>query len=167
MKNSHFFFSLILLCFFSVPQMGHCSQKPEEIDPCSLIAPEKLISTFPVLQKAEKQAVGPTTVCNYLDKFGIPALIISVSQAGSHARDTLSILGPGYVIEEIAGLGDEAAVAIQQANPKFGLQEGVAALHIKKGPLSLNLSFPRINIQVNDPEFEKVKILAAEMLDKL
>lgn len=167
MKNSRFFFFLIFLCFLSVPQMGNCSQKTEEIDPCSLIVTGKLISIFPVLQKAEKQTVGPNTVCNYLDKFGIPALIISVSQAGPHARDTLSILGPGYVIEEIAGLGDEAAVAIQQANPKFGLQEGVAALHIKKGDISLNLSFPRINIQVNDPKFEQVKILAAEMLDKL
>ena len=80
-----------------------------------------------MLQKAEKQTIGPNATCNYLDKYGIPALIISISRAGTtHTRDTLSILGSGYTILNVTGLGDEVAVAVQQANPKFGLQEGVA-----------------------------------------
>jgi hypothetical protein len=74
------------------------------------------------------------------------------------------MLGSGYVIEDIPNLGDDAAVAIQQANPTFGLHEGVAALHIKKGKISLNLSFTRINIPAKGPEIEKAKQLAAEML---
>jgi hypothetical protein len=164
MKKNLLLFSLFAWCLAMSPMVGHCSAKPEAIDPCSLIAVEKVLSAFPVLQKEVKQQVGPTTVCNYLDKYGIPALIISVSQAGNHARDTLSMLGSGYVIEDIPNLGDDAAVAIQQANPTFGLHEGVAALHIKKGKISLNLSFTRINIPAKGPEIEKAKQLAAEML---
>jgi len=169
MKNSLFFFTLFLWCLAVGidPTAGHCSAKPGEIDPCSLIAAEKVFSAFPALQKEEEQKVGPTVVCNYLDKFGIPALIVSVSQAGSHARDTLSLLDSGYTIEDVPDLGEEAAIAIQQANPAFGLKEGVAALHIKKGKLSLNLSFTRITVPAKGPELDKAKNLAAEMLDKL
>jgi hypothetical protein len=166
MKNTLLCFSFILWCLFIEPQTGHCSQKPEEIDPCSLIAAEKLFLIFPALTKAEKQTVGQASVCNYLDKSDIPALIISVTKAGTHARDTLSMLDSGYVIEEITGLGDEAAIAIQQANPTFGLKESIAALHIKKENISFNFSFFRISIQSNDVKFEGVKALAAEMLDK-
>lgn len=166
MQNTLLLFSLILWCLIIEPSTGHCSQKPEEIDPCSLIAAEKLFLTFPALTKAKKETVGQSSVCNYLDKFGIPALVLSVTQAGTHARDTLSTLGSGYVIEDITGLGDEAAIAIQQANPTFGLQEGIAALHMIKGNISFNLSFFRINIRSNEPKFNEVKFLAADMLDK-
>ncbi len=166
MKNTLLFFSLILSCMFIIPRMGYCSQKPKGIDPCSLIAAEDLISIFPALKKSEKQTVGQGSVCNYLDKYGIPALVISVTQAGTHARDTLSMLDSGYVIEEITGLGDEAAIAIQQANPKFGLQEGIAALHIRKKNISFNFSFFRISIQSKDLQFKEMKVLAAKMLDR-
>ncbi len=167
MKNCFLIFTLCLWCLAIIPTVGHSSSKVEKIDPCSLIASEKVFAAFPVLQKVEKQKVGPTTVCNYLDKIGIPALIVSVSQAAAHVRDSLSLLDPGYVIEDVPGLGEEAAIAIQQANPKFGLKEGVAAMHIKKGKLSLNLSFTRIDIPAKGAGLDKVKKLAAQMLENL
>lgn len=167
MKNIFLFFFLILWCLLAEPQIGLCAQKPEQIDPCVLIVPEKIFRTFSTLQKVEKQTIGPNTTCNYLDKYGIPALIISISRAGTtHTRDTLSILGSGYTILDVTGLGDEAAVAVQQANPKFGLQEGVAALHVKKGNIFLHLFPVRLNIQTDNVEFEKLIILAAEMIEK-
>ena len=116
MKNILFLIFLILWCLFIEPQTGHCSQKLEEIDPCNLIAAEKFFLTFPALKKADKQTVGQSSVCNYLDN--------------------------------------------------FGLQEGIAALHIKKENISVNLSFFSISVQFNDAKFEEVKVLAAEMLDK-
>ena len=163
-------FYLCCLLFFVVladVHTGECSQNQKNIDPCSLVASEKLIAIFPTLLKAEKQSVGQETVCNYLDNMGIPALVIAVSKSVTTVRETLSILGPGYVIENIDGLGDEAAIAIQQANQKFGLKEGIAALHVKKGSLSLNFSFFRINLIPADDEFSKIKTLAAEMIGKL
>ena len=167
MRDIFLLFTLLFWGLSMGTQLGHCSPKPEEIDPCNLIADAKVFSSFPALQKKEKQKVGPTTVCNYLDKFGIPALIVSVSKAGDNVRDTLSLLGPGYAVKDVPGLGEAAAVAIQQANPKFGLLEGVAALHIKKGKISLNLSFTRINIPAKGAEFDEVKSLATEMLENL
>jgi len=167
MKNSSVSLSFIFLALFIIPNTGHCAQKPEDIDPCGLIAAEKIISAFPQLQRADKQQVGPGLVCNYLDTFDIPALIVSVSQAGPQARDTLTMLDSGYVIQEVPEIGDDAAIAIQQADPTFGLKEGVAALHIKKDTLSLNLSFPRLTIQAEGVEFDAVKTLAAEMVSNL
>ena len=79
---------------------------------------------FSIPVKAEKQSVGQETVCNYLDNMGIPALVISVSKSVTTVRETLSILGPGYVIETIDGLGDEAAIAIQQENPEIWIERG-------------------------------------------
>jgi len=160
-------FFLFLWTFSVVPTAGYSAQKPEDIDPCALISLEKMTSVFQQLQRAEKQQVGPSTVCNYLDKFDIPALIISVSQAGPHARDTLTMLGSGYTIEDLPDLGDEAAIAIQQENPAFGLKEGIAALNIKKGDLSLNLSFTRLSIKPQGPDLESVKNLATEMVSNL
>ncbi len=167
MKQLFSLFFILFLSFTVGLQAGVCGQKQKRVDPCDLIAAEPLIAIFPTLQKAEKQSVGQETVCNYLDKMGIPALVVSVSKAGADVRKTLSMLGSGYVIEEMSGLGDQAAIAIQQANPKFGLQEGIAALHVKKGTSSLNFSFFRINLMPADPEFEKIKVLAAEMIGKL
>jgi len=167
MKYSILIFALLLWSFAITPMAGRCSSHPEAINSCGLIAAEKVMAAFPVLQKEERQKVGPIIQCNYLDKFGIPALTVSLGQAASHARDTLSLLDSGYVIEDVPNLGDEAAVAIQQANPAFGLKEGVAALHIKKGQVSLNLSFTRINIPAKGAAFDQVKQLAAEMLEKI
>jgi hypothetical protein len=159
--------SLALWCLTAGLQTGFCSSKPAAISPCRLIAPEKVFSVFPTLQKLEEQKVGSTTVCNYLDKFGIPAMIVSLSQAGNHAQDSLTLLGSGYIIEDVPGLGEEAALAIQQANPQFGLQEGVTALHIKTGDVSLNLDFPRLTIPARGVELDKAKSLAADMLKNL
>lgn len=167
MKNIILPFALALWSVVIIPNIGNSAQKTEDIDPCSLIAAEKVFAAFPLLLKAEKQPVGPGTVCNYLDKFDIPALIVSVSEAGPHARDTLSLLDPGYLIEEVPDLGEDAAVAIQQENPAFGLKKGIAVLHINKDGVSLNLSFTRINIQAEGAEFDSVKNLATEMLSNL
>ena len=167
MKKVFYLGFSLFLGFWAGVQAAECSQDFKNSDPCTLVAAEKVIAIFPTLQKAEKQSVGPETVCNYLDSMGIPALVISLSKSMTNVRETLSILGPGYAIEDISGLGDEAAIAVQQANPKFGLKEGIAALHVRKGNLSLNFSFFRINLMPADDEFEKIRVLAAEMVAKL
>jgi len=167
MKKPFFLCFSIFLSLFAGLHPAECSQKQKIIDPCSLIEVEQLCAVFPILQKAEKQSVGPETVCNYLDKMGIPALIVSVTMTRTGVHESLSKLGPGYVIEDIPGLGDESAIAIQQPNPKFGLQEEIAALLVKKGATSLNFSFFRIKLKPGDSEFEKIKTLAAEMIGTL
>ena len=167
MKSTVLFSLTILLSFFISPQTGQCAQKVEDIDPCSLIAAEKVFTAFPTLLKMEKKKTGPLTMCSYLNKYGIPALITSVTRSPKKVSDSLSILGSGYTIEEVSGLGDEAAIAVQQPNPKYGLKAGIAALHIIKGKKALNFSFFGLSMLPGDPEFQQIKLLAAEMLMNL
>jgi len=165
-----FFFSavIILSCLLAAPFSAQSASNPKHIDPCALIAREKVFAAFPALKKMEKQILGPNTTCNYLDKYGIPALIISVGQAGTTpARNTMSMLGEGYTVKDVPDLGDDAAVAVAQPNSRFGIKGGVAELHIKKGGSALLLAPARIEVQENGPKFKKLKSLAAEMLKKL
>jgi hypothetical protein len=167
MKNILACYLVTLCCLVAGSQTGRCASPPDT-DPCNLIAPEKVYATFPGLKAMKKQTVGPSTTCNYLDKYNIPALIIFTGKAGAtSAQDALSMLGSGYTIQNVSGIGDEAAIAIQQANPQFGLEERIAQLHVKKGKIFLSLSPVRIKASSVNEELEKLKILAAEMLEKL
>lgn len=139
-----------------------------DIDPCALIAPKQIYASFPELKTMQKQSSGNANVCNFLDKYEIPALIISLTKAGkTSAEKSLSILGSGYSIKNVPDLGDDAAVSIQQANPKFGLKEGIAMLYVKKGTVSLTLSPVRVSSSSVRKELTKLKEIAAEMLNKL
>lgn len=161
-------FSVLIFCGLLIgPYSSQCGQNVKDIDPCSLIAAEKLYTAFPNLKKMEKTKTGPLTMCSYLNKYEIPALITSVTKAPAHVSDSLSVLGSRYTIEEIQGLGDEAAIAIQQPTPKYGIKAGIAALHIIKGKKALNFSFFGLDLLPGDPGFEQIKLLAAEMLEKL
>ena len=48
--------------------------------------------------------------------------------------------GKGYQVIDLEGLGDQAAVAIQQANPQYGTTAGVAILGLAKGDYMVTLS---------------------------
>lgn len=156
------------LSLLTAPAPGRGADSSAAIDPCALMAGEKVLTAFPALVKMERRTVGPIAVCNFLDRFGIPALMVTVGQAGpGSARAALALLGDGYAIEDLPGLGDEAAVAVQQANPRFGLKEGVAMLHVKKGQRFLELAPVRLEIGLASGEWERLRGLAAEMLDAL
>jgi len=75
--------------------------------------PVFLYSAFPAIKAMEKQTIGPNTTCNFLDTFGIPALIISVGRADHRdALKALASMGDGYSYQPISGLGDSAAMAV-------------------------------------------------------
>ncbi len=167
MKNILISFFATLFCLATGLQTGNCKTH-QDLAPCSLIAPEKVYAAFPTLKTMQQQSIGPNTTCNYLDKYDIPALIIFTGKAGTtSARDTLSMLGSGYTIEDVSGLGDEAAIAIQKAKPEYGLEEGIAQLHVKQGKTFLSLSPVRIKASSIDEVLGKLKILAAKMLEKI
>ncbi len=157
---------LILLPILSLPQAGLGAAA--DIDPCTLAAPERIYAAFPELKTMEKQVVGSTATCNFLDKYDIPALIITVGKSGkAGAEKELSFFGSGYSIKDVPGLGDDAAIAIQQANPAFGLKEGIAALVVIKGQTSLTISPVRVNCSSIQDEQLKLTELATEMINKL
>lgn len=98
---------------------------------------------------------------------GMSTLITSVTKATPQVSDSLSVLGSGYRIEEVPGLGDEAAIAIQQVTPKYGIKAAIVALNIIKGKKALNFSFMGLAMLPGDPEFEQLRLLAAEMLENM
>lgn len=168
MKNMLFSVVAVLVLLAIGLFTAHAATQ-SDIYPCGLIAPEAVYAAFPALKSMKKQTIGPSTTCSYLDKFGISALIVSVHRDnGESAKGMLSGFGEGYRLEPVAGLGQEAAMAISLGNQKYNIPGGeVAELYIKKGGRALLLAPARIKVKADGPSFEKLKNMAMKMLDKL
>jgi len=158
----------LLLALCITPQVWGASN-PDHIDPCALIGKEKVMAAFPTIKKMKKQTIGPNTTCNFLDKFGIPALIISVGRADHRdALKALAGIGDGYSYQPVSGLGDSAAMARTREIPKFGIKGGnVAELHVIIKKSFVNLAPVRLKVQAGGPAFATLKKLAAEMATNL
>ena len=108
--------------------------------------------------------------CDWPDAHGIPGLTLQVTPAPSESlRDNLSsgFAAMGYAVLDVSGLGDEAAVAIQQVDPKFGLQAGVAILPVRKGKRVLTLSPSRIDVKPGTARYRRLKQLTANAATRL
>lgn len=70
---------------------------------------------------------------------GIPSFILQVLPAPASVHSSIDP-GEGYQVIDLEGLGDQAAVAIQQANPQYGTATGVAILGLAKGDYMITLS---------------------------
>ncbi len=160
--------TLPLLAFLILgPLNGECATLPG-VDPCSLIPLQTVKKIFPEITTMAKQTIGPNTTCNYKDNKNFTALLVSVSDGGREsAHEHLVPMGAGYTIKDVAGLGDNAAVALQKANPKFGFEEGIAELMVKKGHILLLLAPMRIHTQSVDDALERLTKTAARMLENL
>ena len=169
MKSVSFFFTAILCLIFSFVSPALSASNPDHIDPCALISKEKVMAAFPTIKAMKKQTIGPNTTCNFLDKIGIPALIISVGRADNRdALKALAGMGDGYSYQPISGLGDSAAMAVTKPAPKLGITGGsVAELHVIRKKSFVNLAPVRIEVQAKGPAFAALKQLATEMATKL
>ena len=163
-----------LMCFALImvtvsPCASRAATHPD-IDPCSLIAPEKVYQAFPALKNMEKSTIGPNTTCSYLDKFGISAFVISVHQPDSISAHTMmdNLDFAGCTVEDVAGLGKEAAMALTASESGNGdTGRKVMELYIKKEGSSLLLAPVRIQVPAKGPKFEQLMSLAGEMVNKL
>ncbi|HKK06461.1 MAG TPA: hypothetical protein VKA50_11510 [Gammaproteobacteria bacterium] len=141
-------------------------------DACRLLSDVQVHSLAPSLGKGRKSKANIPNVsgCVWPDAHGIPGLMLQVTPAppGSLRDDLASGFGAmGYDIESVSGLGDEAAVAVQQANPKFGIKSGVAILSVRKGKRVLSLSPARIDVKPGSARYKRLKELAAEAISHL
>jgi hypothetical protein len=139
------------------------------IDPCALVAPDKVYAAFPALKTMKKQTIGANTTCNYLDKLGLPGLMVSVHQYdGISPHAMMENLGEGYTVKNVPGLGDEAAMALTRPNPELAIPGGlVAELYVKKGNTTLLIAPMRIEVRAAGEGLEKLQELAGEMLEQL
>jgi hypothetical protein len=160
--------TLPLLAFLILgSRNGDCATLPN-VDPCSLVPLQAVEKIFPEITSMEKQTVGPNTTCNYTNSKNFTALMVSASDDGTtSAHEHLVPMGEGYMIRDVAGLGDNAAVAIQKANPKFGFKEGIAELMVKKDHILLLLAPMRIHSTSVDNALDRLKKIAARMLKNI
>lgn len=137
-----------------------------DINPCSLISLQKIDTAYPTIKTMEEQTIGPNTTCNYLNTYGLSELIVSVHKNdGIAAESVVSMLGDGYRIEIVQGLGKEAAMAVTLPKPEYGnAGDLVAELYIKEADFCLMLAPVRLNIKDSGSGFETFREIVLEML---
>lgn len=142
-------------------------------DACHLLSNADVHSLAPSLGKPRPGTVKIKNVssCDWPDAHGIPGLMLQVTPAPSHSlRDDLAsgiaAMG-GYEIKNVPDLGDEAAMAVQQANPKYGLKAGVAILSVRVGKRVVSLSPVRLVVKPGTAKFKRLKQLAAKAANNL
>lgn len=156
------------LCLFMIASTSFAGSK---IDACTLLTESEVHQLAPGLKMAvaNKHLKG-VSGCNWLDGHGLPALMLQVMKASS--RDLqhdarAALFGSGYQINDIEGLGDQAVIVIQEANPKFGLKEGVAILMIRIGKHQFSLSPARLAIREGTPQYKAFLGLAKKICERL
>jgi hypothetical protein len=142
-------------------------------DACNLLNNAEVHSLAPSLGEARPGTVKIKNVssCEWPDAHGMPGLMLQVAPAPSHSlRDDLAsgiaAMG-GYDIENVPGVGDEAAMAVQQANPQYGLKAGVAILSVRVGKRVVSLSPVRVVVKPGTAKFAGLKQLAAKAASQL
>lgn len=139
----------------------------KQVDVCSLLTQAEVDSLFGKSIGAGKHdsAVPHVQGCIW-PAAGIPSFILQVLPAPASVHSSIDP-GESYQVIDLEGLGDQAAVAIQQANPQYGTATGVAILGLAKGDYMVTLSPVRLDIQESSPQFELLKKLANNAVQKL
>jgi len=146
-----------------------------KVDACALVDAAMVAKLAPGLGKGHpSSAAHPAGVstCVWNDSaHHLPALMLTVAPADPSgvAKGLKQGLGKmGYRVVSVSGLGDEAATAIQQADPKHGLAAGVATLDVRVGKRQLGFSPMRLAISgPGTPAFERLKRFAADAVARL
>lgn len=115
------------------------------VDACALLTGAEVHAFAPGLSAGHPSKTQRPNVstCQWDNAHGLPALMLDVVPAGtSSLKESLKEgMGPmGYSVADVPGLGDEAAIAVQQANPKYNTQAGVAILAVRVGKRVIQLS---------------------------
>lgn len=143
------------------------------VDACALLTGAEVHALAPDLSAGHPSKTQRPNVstCQWDNAHGIPALMLEVVPAGaSSLKESLQEgMGPmGYTIAAVAGLGDEAAVAVQQANPTYHIEAGVAILAVRVGKRVIQLSPAGLNIPgPGSGSFQALKKAAAAAVARL
>jgi len=153
---------------------GGSAAAPAKVDACALVTGAMVAQYASGLGEGQPGKIpkqSSVSTCVWSDAHHIPGLILNVGPADPSgvAKGLKQDLGKmGYKIVSVAGLGDEAAVAIQQADPKLHTETGVAVLSVRVGKRQFGYSPMRPAIAgTGAPGFERLKQLAAETAKRL
>ncbi|MEJ1297068.1 MAG: hypothetical protein RPU64_16220 [Candidatus Sedimenticola sp. (ex Thyasira tokunagai)] len=176
MKKSKIF--LTAMFFVMLPILSACDnsektsetmveKKTEAVDACSLLTQEEVDGLF-------TESPGPGGVSSPTPNIqgcvwpaeGISSLILQVLSAPASVRSSID-MGDGYRVIDVEGLSGQAAAAIQQENPEYGIASGLAIFGIVKDDYMVTLSPVRLNIKEGSPQFELLKELANSAAQRL
>lgn len=153
---------------------GSGSAPAAKVDACALVTASMVATYATGLGKGHPGKIpkqSPFTTCVWSDAHHIPGLILTVgpSDPSGVAKGLEQGMGPmGYKVVSISGLGDEAAVAIQQADPKLHTKTGIATLTVRVGKRQIGFSPMRPEISgTGTPTFKRLKELAAATAKRL
>lgn len=149
------------------------AEQTSSVDACALLSDAEVHAFAPSLGAGHAGSVHMANVstCQWDKADGVPALMLQVAPAdpsGLRAGLEAGLAPSGYSIEDVPGLGDSAAVAIQQADPASGIDAAVAMLVVNVGDRQLGLSPAGLAIRgTDDPAFHGLEQAAAAAVRQL
>ena len=166
---------LVTVCGVWLAACGSQKDSPKTlaaVDACGLLSDAEVHALAPGLSAghAGKVIVANTTTCEWDDAHHLPGLTLQVSPADpSGVKKGLEegFANMGYDVRSVTGLGGEAAVAVQRADPAHGLKVEVAELVLRVGKRQLLLSPMYLNIAPATAGFKHLKALAAQAAARL
>ena len=177
MKKRHLFIASLLLSV-TIPFLASCNEGDEGakgaeaanvsvVDVCNLLTQAEVDSLFGKAMGAGRvdTAVPHVQGCVW-PADGVANLIVQVLPAPADVHKSIDP-GQGYKLIDLDGMSGQAAVAIQQPNPQYGLTEGVAILGIEKGDYMLTLSPVMLNIKEGSAQFENLRKIADAAAQRL
>jgi hypothetical protein len=153
---------------------GSAPAPTAKVDACALVTASMVARYATGLGKGHAGKVprqSPVSTCVWSDADHLPALILTVAPSdpsGVAKGLEQGMAAMGYKVVSISGLGDEAAVAIQQADPKLHTKTGIATLAVRVGKRQIGYSPMRPPISgTGTPTFKRLKELAAKTAERL
>jgi hypothetical protein len=143
-------------------------KKKIRINACALVTQNEIDSLFSAPVGSGRSGVGISGFpeCVWPAK-GVPKFMLQVLPSASGKMVKAIDPGQGYRVHNIKGLRGEAAVAIQKANPKYGIKAGVAILAIKAKNFTLTFSPVNLDIQEGSPKFDVLKKIAEKAAGRI
>ncbi len=139
-------------------------------DPCSLLRDSEVAGLDSSLGSGETKTVAGSRLCVWHDAKGITAvtlLVASAPQGGPKVALQNALAPTGYTIDDVPGLGDSAAVAVQQADASIGTKEAVAEIVAQTGDRIVELATPRVPMTERSAKFATLTRLTAIALSRL
>jgi len=175
-RHQILFITLAAVCGLALAACGGPSgpaQTTASVDACSLLSDAEVRAVAPDVGSGHAGSVRipGASVCQWDDAKHLPALTLQVTAAAPSdvkkgLEDAFANMGDDVI--SVAGLGDQAAVAVQRADPGHSIEAGVAVLAVRVGERELALSPMRLNITtINSADFEHLKQAAAQAVARL
>jgi hypothetical protein len=142
-------------------------EQGQTIDACSLLTQEEVDTLFgEPIGPGRADSLHPRIQGCVWPAEGLPRLMLQVMPAPASVRESIDP-GTGYRVADLSGMSGEAAVAVQLADPRYGIAEGVAILGVARQGRMVTLSPVHLDIREGTPDFDRIKEIADSAVQRL